>query len=523
MKRSAFRLICSLALCLILLAGVIPPVRAAGDTTAARAAILQAYEDLEAVDGRELTLDLEQYHLTVEELTALVVSTGLYGDCTQPWYLDSFTYRYYESNQQVRSVTFVRKDPLLFDYDAVNQKIAEILNATIYDGMSQWQMVLSIHDYLVSNCVYDETYTYRAFYDVVTRGTAVCSGYAETMVYLLREVGIPCRYISSESMNHAWNLVQLNGEWYHLDSTWNDPTSDVHGRVLHSYFLLSDDAISDENHAHYGWDSPFECTDTSRDTGRFWQEIDSAICYESADICYFRQETDAQSFAIYRRDREGNQTLVTTQKTGFVNIGAADGYRYYYATYGLSLVEGKLYYSDMEGVYRINTDGTGKETIYAHNCDANKSYILGSVVTGGKIHLTLSTQDGTRSAMTLDLPGGCHVHSYTAQVVPPTCTSIGYTIYSCPCGLHYQGQKKPMADHVLINGTVIREAAVGQSGLKQYSCAHCDYTETETIPPLADPELLPLDPEDWLEDETVQRILIGVGVVALLLVFRRKK
>ena len=523
MKRSAFRLICSLALCLILLVGVIPPVRAAGDTTAARAAILQAYEDLEAVDGRELTLDLEQYHLTVEELTALVVSTGLYGDCTQPWYLDSFTYRYYESNQQVRSVTFVRKDPLLFDYDAVNQKIAEILNATIYDGMSQWQMVLSIHDYLVSNCVYDETYTYRAFYDVVTRGTAVCSGYAETMVYLLREVGIPCRYISSESMNHAWNLVQLNGEWYHLDSTWNDPTSDVHGRVLHSYFLLSDDAISDENHAHYGWDSPFKCTDTSRDTGRFWQEIDSAICYESADTCYFRQETDAQSFAIYRRDREGNQTLVTTQKTGFVNIGDADSYRYYYATYGLSLVEGKLYYSDMEGVYRINTDCTGKETIYAHNCEANKSYILGSVVTGGKIHLTLSTQDGTRSAMTLDLPEGCHVHSYTAQVVMPTCTSIGYTLYSCPCGLHYQGQKKPMADHVLINGTVIREAAVGQLGLKQYSCAHCDYTETETIPPLADPELLPLDPEEWLEDETVQRILIGVGVVALLLVFRRKK
>lgn len=523
MKISAFEKIFSAVLCLALLWSVIPPAQAAGEPEGAREVILQAYEELEAAEGLELTVELEKFSLTVDQLNQLITGTGLYGDCSQPWYLASYTYRYYETSGIVRSLTLVRKDPQEYDYDLLNQKMAEILDATVQEGMSQWQIILSIHDYLVANCVYDETYTYRTFYDVLTRGTAVCSGYAEALMYLLQEVGIECRYVHSEKMNHAWNIVKLDGNWYHIDTTWDDPTSDVRGRVLHDLFLHSDEVMADEEHKHYDWEAPFECTDTSLDTGRFWQNIDSAICYESADICYFRQETEDQGFVIYRRDREGNETQLLRQDTGYVDIGAADGYRYYYASYGLSLVEGKLYYCDMQGVYRINTDGSGKETLYRHDCAANGSFIQGIHVSGGKIHLTLSTQEGVRSAMTLDLPEAGHTHSYTAQVVAPTCQAIGYTQYTCECGVSYQAQKKAALEHTFDEGTVILEPTLGQPGLKEYTCKDCGYTETEEIPALVGNDSLPGGEEDLLENKTVRRILIGVGIVALALIFRRKR
>ena len=45
-------------------------------------------------------------------------------------------------------------------------------------------------------------------------------------------------------MNHAWNLIKIDGEWYHIDVTWDDPTPDLLGRVNHVFFLISDDAIA---------------------------------------------------------------------------------------------------------------------------------------------------------------------------------------------------------------------------------------------------------------------------------------
>ena len=39
---------------------------------------------------------------------------------------------------------------------------------------------------------------------------------------------------------HAWNLVQLDGQWYHLDVTWNDPLPDRGNEVRYGYFLVSD-------------------------------------------------------------------------------------------------------------------------------------------------------------------------------------------------------------------------------------------------------------------------------------------
>lgn len=53
---------------------------------------------------------------------------------------------------------------------------------------------------------------------------AVCQGYAAAYSALLNAVGIPNYVVSGSVPNgsHAWNAVQLNGQWYYIDPTWND-------------------------------------------------------------------------------------------------------------------------------------------------------------------------------------------------------------------------------------------------------------------------------------------------------------
>ena len=77
---------------------------------------------------------------------------------------------------------------------------------------------------------------------------------------LLEEAGIPVEYVRNS--NHAWDIVQIDGEWYHVDTTWDDPTPDRKGYVRYDYFLRSDSFMSRD---HSGWTASRKCTSTKYD------------------------------------------------------------------------------------------------------------------------------------------------------------------------------------------------------------------------------------------------------------------
>ena len=78
-------------------------------------------------------------------------------------------------------------------------------------------------------------------------GEGVCESYADAYAMLLDEVGIPNMLVTF-GCEHIWNLVELDGEWYHVDCTWNDP---VGGEEQHVYFGLSDELIAKDHQ----WDN----------------------------------------------------------------------------------------------------------------------------------------------------------------------------------------------------------------------------------------------------------------------------
>ena len=163
-----------------------------------------------------------------------------------------------------------------FEANRLYQAVVNIADSCISGGMPEYKKELRLHDYLVNHCRYslgspDDENEFRA-YGALVDGEAVCSGYAEAMALLLTYAGIDCKVVigSSKAENHAWNLVKIDGEWYHLDPTWDDPVE--LGIVTHAYFNLSDDEIAFD----HSWNRDRTEKATSTDAGYFYNT--SKVC-----------------------------------------------------------------------------------------------------------------------------------------------------------------------------------------------------------------------------------------------------
>lgn len=481
------RLVC-LLLALVVLAGLSVNAGAVSDKDrqAIEEAIIRAYEN------HETTVDLLAYDVHHEELYDIY--KRLRNDNRLPWYAEWYTYRYYPDTGMAISIELTYYDPQVYDYDRYEEAIAEIMAEAIFPGMSQWQIVLSVHDYLAAHYRYDETYTYYQAYDLVVGGTAVCNGYARAYMDILRRAGIDAIYATSEDMDHGWNLVKLNGNWYHVDVTWDDPTSDCYGRVLHKHFLLDDKTISDEDHEHYNWETSQTATSTDMMDNVFWEGISSRICYESSAVSYLRKD-DASEHWIYRRDEQtGDLTQLYYFDAGYLDIGNG---LYHYGHYGLSLWNGMLYFSDMENVYAMNTDGSDCQVIYTWDAEATGFRILGSFVDDGMLCITLKDKDDNQKDLVMELPNIAHVHDYKISRKLPTCTEPGLVIHTCACGDTYEGEVLEPTGHSYDDGKVTRYATADSEGVLTYTCTVCGHSYEEVLPALQpETQPAPTEPEE---------------------------
>ena len=137
---------------------------------------------------------------------------------------------------------------------ALYDKVNAIINTVVSPWMTDYEKEVALHDYLVGNCSYshgsaDNENEYRA-YGALVEGEAVCNGYAEAMALLLSCAGITNEVINGHADDelHAWNLVEIDGEWYHLDATWDDPINK--NVILHTFFNVDDEVMAER----HSWD-----------------------------------------------------------------------------------------------------------------------------------------------------------------------------------------------------------------------------------------------------------------------------
>ncbi|KAJ3198340.1 hypothetical protein HK101_006474, partial [Irineochytrium annulatum] len=98
--------------------------------------------------------------------------------------------------------------------DYVNRKVTNVLKEIIKPGMTDHEKVKVIHDWIVLNLSYDTSLKKYTAYDGLVTGridNRIVEGTAGGQL-------------------HAWNIVNLDGKWYHMDTTWDDPTPDRKGK-----------------------------------------------------------------------------------------------------------------------------------------------------------------------------------------------------------------------------------------------------------------------------------------------------
>lgn len=128
----------------------------------------------------------------------------------------------------------------------LEEAAAEALS-DIWSLPTQAEKAKYAHDYLTHSitytfdCPYDQT-----IYSALVNGQSVCAGYSHAFQYLMQKMGIPCTYVLGYAAGgyHAWNLVQLDGEYYAMDVTWDDPLGSPPERYKYDYFNLTDQAMS---------------------------------------------------------------------------------------------------------------------------------------------------------------------------------------------------------------------------------------------------------------------------------------
>ncbi len=346
--------------------------------------------------------------------------------------------------------------------------ISDIATHVYYQIDEDWtdtQKTLFIHDWLCANYCYD-TRLYTAdgtenhgMIDMFEDGTGVCQAYAYAMTFLLRQCGIKSYMAISDEDNHGWNVVQIDGKWYHVDATHDDPVFnkyskyDSFGRVLHNKFLLSDSEIDDGHHDN--WYIPFSIEET-------------IYCYK-----YYGAD-------IYKQ-------AVTSM------VPMDDGYWYYldYEESGGGLKRTKNF-TTSEHIYTIDRIWSIRDDGYGY-----LSYYTGLFEHNGNLFFTDETNLYTYDAETGDVVGVFGLNEsgkedygrfFGFQMIGEDCYIIGASdVYFDDAQLLYIG----VCDmgHPIEKWLTIEEATMFKNGKKLLYCDVCtDILDEEVIPSLPIPE-----------------------------------
>ena len=148
------------------------------------------------------------------------------------------------------------------DVAAMQVKLDQLVDQANTLCQTDLEKVFYVHEWLVQNIAYDREHLSDDVQDdhnlrgPLLEGTAVCDGYAKTYALTLHKLGITGVLVTSKDIGHAWNMVELDGNWYQVDCTWDDPVdgSDQLGYCMHKHLLCTTEEMN-TNHNDDGDDS----------------------------------------------------------------------------------------------------------------------------------------------------------------------------------------------------------------------------------------------------------------------------
>ncbi|MDK2809065.1 MAG: hypothetical protein PWP24_1802, partial [Clostridiales bacterium] len=166
------------------------------------------------------------------------------------FYITTFTYSFYPDSTMIKlePVYLYKKNTIKEHQVAMRARVEKL--ARMVRDKTDFEKEQYIHDFICEKVTYDKLkkqYSHEII-GPLGQGVGVCEGIAKTVKILCDALSLPCVIAISENnpekkikYRHAWNVIKINGAWYHLDATFDNTLSK--GELRYDYFNLEDKSI----------------------------------------------------------------------------------------------------------------------------------------------------------------------------------------------------------------------------------------------------------------------------------------
>lgn len=347
--------------------------------------------------AKEAKIDVASYQIDREDIYS--VFSGVLNRHPELYYV--YVDLRYTYSLETNCVSSLIITYLNYDESAVESEVQNVLSM-IDENMTDVEKALCVHDYL---CVEVE-YAYQDYLNdsvsldahnlkgALVDKIAVCDGYAGAFQYLMHRLSIPCNIITgiSNGGDHAWNQVCLDGKWYLVDVTWDDPVWDFYGNVQKNYFLKSEDAFD----AHTWNKADYEsCSDTTYDDA-FWNGGTACMLYQDG-VWYFAASDSnlyQHDFNLDPIDSKGRKVVELGGK--WPVFGSSQSWVGNYSK--LALRNNIIYYSLPDSIWSYNL-ATGKKTMQ-FEVNTDNGYVYGMDIENGRLYYQIAQKFGVEDRTT---------------------------------------------------------------------------------------------------------------------------
>lgn len=270
----------------------------------------------EGIMAQEVEIDISNCGIQADDLESLKTILGntvqnIVNNEPDLFFIDkNYSFGYYKSGDQYVAA-YITPTYLYTgaEFEAEMSAYNSAVNAIVADARKADTTVgqlLRANDYICLNFEYDERVNssseavrekaVRKPNEFFKQGTGVCQAYTLAFKAVCDRLGITSTTAVSSVLNHIWNMVNVGGEWYHVDVTWNDPTPDEPLFVRYNNFLRSDDGISSTGHR--GWESNYDADSTKYDD-KPWVDVSVPLSVVNDKVYYNSVENFVATLHCY--------------------------------------------------------------------------------------------------------------------------------------------------------------------------------------------------------------------------------
>lgn len=164
----------------------------------------------------------------------------VFNDHPEIYWIDGYSFTKHTKNNQVVYLSFSGKYEYSLQECKDFQRRIDSYISRCFGGISKsasdYDKVKYVYEYLIDNTDYVEgAPNDQNILSVFLNGQSVCQGYSKATQYLLIRLGVPCTLVTGTvtgGQGHAWNLVNIDGAYYYLDTTWGDSSYNLNDQRI---------------------------------------------------------------------------------------------------------------------------------------------------------------------------------------------------------------------------------------------------------------------------------------------------